>query len=156
MFKVLAMLESTAVLADPEFMLFDSLEPEVESLLKERTSPANVGKRVGRDALDAVRLFDGLPHRTDRLLQRLETGDLEFSIRQHDVAVEARRLHRAVDRLTVGITVTLLLVAAGISVLATELADPGSKWPGYLQVLLAVAGVFLLVVGVRTWRSRDR
>jgi ubiquinone biosynthesis protein len=156
LFKVLAMLESTAALVDPQFMFFGALEPEVEDLLKERTSPADVGKRVGRNALDTARLFDGLPHRADRLLQRLETGDLEFSTRQRDVTIEAKHLHRAVDRLTVGITVTLFLIAAGISVIAAELADPGSKWPDYLQILVAVAGIFLLFFGIQTWRSRDR
>jgi len=156
MFKVLAMLESTAVLIDPKFLFFDALEPEVEALLKERASPTSVGRRVGRDALEMARLFEGLPHRADRLLQRLETGDLEFATRQAGLEVETKRLHRAVDRLTLGITVTLFLIAAGVYVLAAEVAETGSRGPMYLRILLAVGGAFLLVLGFRTWRARNR
>jgi len=156
MFKVLAMLESTAVLIDPKFLFFDALEPEVEALLKERASPTSVGRRVGRDALDMARLFEGLPHRADRLLQRLETGDLEFTTRHPGLEAEARKLHRAIDRLTLGISVTLFLLAAGVYVIAAEIAPPGSSGLTYLRILLSVSGVFLLVLGVRIWRARDR
>ena len=156
LFKVVAMLESAAVLLDPEFLFFQALEPEVATLLKERASPKKIGRRVGRDALDMVRLFEGLPHRANRLLQRLETGDLEFATRHHGLELEARRLHRAVNRLTLGISVTLLLVAAGVYVLAVEVAEPGSSRLVFLRVLLAAGGVFVVVLGARIWWSRDR
>ncbi len=156
MFKVLAMLESTAVLVDPSFLFFDAVEPEVKALLKEKTSPTNVGHRVGRDALDVVRLLEGLPHRANRLLQRLETGDLEFAIRQRGLEMETRRLHRAVDQLTLGITATLFLIAAGVYVLAAEVADAGSSRVAFLRILLAMGGVLLMVLGARIWRTRNR
>ncbi|MFV1998844.1 MAG: ABC1 kinase family protein [Acidimicrobiia bacterium] len=156
MFKVLAMLESTAVLIDPNFLFFDALEPEVETLLKERASPTSVGRRMGRDALDMARLFEGLPHRADRLLQRLETGDLEFATRHPGIEVEAKKLHRAVDRLTLGVSVTLFLLAAAVYVIAAEVSESGSNRLTYLRILFAAGGVFLLVLAARIWKARDR
>ncbi len=156
LFKVLAMLESTAALLDPTFLLFEALEPHVTTLLKERTSPASVGRRVGRDAIDMVRLMEGLPHRADRLLQRLETGDIEFAARTVGLEVEAKRLHRAIDRLTLGITVTLFLVASGIYVLAAELAGTESGRLIFLRLLITTGGVFLAALGLRIWKTRDR
>jgi ubiquinone biosynthesis protein len=156
LFKVLAMLESTAALLDPTFLLFEALEPHLAARLKERTAPANVGRRVGRDALDTVRLMEGLPHRADRLLQRLETGDIEFAARTIGLEAEAKRLHRAIDRLTLGITVTLFLVASGVYVLAAEIASTESARLVYLKILIVTGGVFLSLLGVRIWRTRDR
>jgi ubiquinone biosynthesis protein len=156
LFKVLAMLESTAALLDPTFLLFEALEPHLAARLKERTAPANVGRRVGRDALDMVRLMEGLPHRADRLLQRLETGDIEFAARTIGLEAEAKRLHRAIDRLTLGITVTLFLVASGVYVLAAEIASTESARLVYLKILIVTGGVFLSLLGVRIWRTRDR
>lgn len=156
MFKVLAMLESTAVLVDPDFLFFDALKPEVETLLKERASPTSVGKRVGRDALDMARLFEGLPHRADRLLQRLETGDLEFAARHPGLEIETKRLHRAIDRLTVGISVTLFLLASAVYVIAAEVSESRSSRLTYLGILFAIGGFSLLVLGVRVWKARDR
>ena len=156
LFKVVAMLESAAVLVDPEFLFFQALQPEVAALLKETASPTNLGRRVGRDAFNMVRLLEGLPHRADRLLQRLETGDLEFAIRQEGLELETRKLDRAVTRLTLGISVALFLVAAGVYVLAAEVAGTGSSRLEYLRILLAAGGVFLAVLGARIWWTRNR
>ena len=156
LFKVVAMLESAAVLVDPEFLFFQALEPEVAALLKERASPTSLGRRVGRNVLDMVRLFEGFPHRAERLLQRLETGDLEFAIRQDGLELETRRLGRAITRLALGISVALFLVAAGVYVLAAEVAETGSSRLEYLRILLAAGGVFLGVLGVRIWWTRNR
>ena len=156
MFKVLAMLESTAVLIDPRFLFFEAVGPEVKALLKEKATPTNVGYRVGRDALDMVRLLEGLPHRANRILQRLETGDLEFAIRQRGLEAETRRLHRAVDQLTLGITATLFLAAAGVYVIAAEIAEAGSSRVAFLRILLALGGILLVVLGARIWRTRNR
>jgi ubiquinone biosynthesis protein len=156
LFKVVAMLESAAVLVDPEFLFFQAAEPEVAALLKERASPRKVGRRVGREALDMVRLLEGLPHRANRLLQRLETGDLEFAIRQDGLEQETRRLDRAITRLTLGVSVALFLVAAGVYVLAAEVAGTGSSRLEYLRVLVAAGGVFLALLGARIWWTRNR
>jgi len=156
LFKVLAMLESAAVLVDPDFLFFQALEPEVAAFLRQRTSPTTVLRRVGRDALDMARLVEGLPHRVDRLLQRLETGDLELATRERGREVEAKRLRRAINRLGLAIAVTLFLVAVAVSVLAVEVAEIGSSRLAYLRVLLAAGGVFLAVLGARTWWTRNR
>jgi len=156
LFKVLAMLESAAVLVDPDFLFFRALEPEVAAFLKERAAPTTVLRRVGRDALDMARLIEGLPHRVDRLLQRLETGDLELATRERGRELEAKRLHRAINRLALGIAVTLFLVAATVYVLAVEVAETGSTRLAYLQALLAAGGIFLIVLGARIWWTRNR
>ena len=83
LFKVLAMLESAAVLIDPEFLFFQALEPEIAELVRGQVSPVEMSRRVGRNALDMARLAEGFPQRAERLLQRLETGDIEFTPR-HD------------------------------------------------------------------------
>ncbi|MCL1693129.1 MAG: AarF/UbiB family protein [Actinomycetia bacterium] len=156
LFKVLAMLESVAVLVDSDFLFFRSLEPEMKAFLRERTSPKKFLRRVGRDALDVARLADGLPHRVDRLLQRLETGDLELATRERGRELEAMALRRAVDRLALGTVVTLFLVAGAVYVLAVEVVDTGSSHLTYLRVLLAAGGVALVVLGARIWWTRNR
>lgn len=157
LFKVLAMLESAAVLVDPRFLFFPALEPEITALLKDKASPKQVGRRLGRDAVEMARLLEGLPHRTDRLLQRLETGDLEFIARHERLEHEAERFHRALNRLTIAIAVTLLLVASGVYVLAAEIAAPsGSDRLGTLRFLLTTGGVLLAILGARGWWTRRR
>ena len=157
LFKVLAMLESAAVLVDPHFLFFQALEPEVAALLKDKASPTQMGRRLGRNALEMARLLEGLPHRTDRLLQRLETGDIEFVARHERLELEAERLRRAVNRLTLTIAVPLFLVAIGVYVLVAEIAEPrGSSRLDTLRVLLVAGGAILAIVGARGWWTGKR
>lgn len=155
LFKVLAMLESAAVLVDSRFLFFQALEPEVAALLKDKASPQQMGRRLGRDALETARLLEGLPRRVDRLLQRLETGDLEFVARNERLELEAERLRRAANTLTPAIAVPLFLLAIGVYVLAAELAGPsGSSRLDTLRALLVAGGAILAILGARGWWTR--
>lgn len=139
LFKVLAMLESAAVLIDPNFLFFPAIEPEIAELVRRRVSAAEVSRRVGRNASDMARLAEGLPRRTERLLQRLEAGDIEFSVRQEALEEGIARIGRTLIALTLVVAIGLLLLAAGIYVLAAETAGPGGS--GRLDVLKMLIGV---------------
>jgi len=158
LFKVLAMLESAAVLIDPEFLFFEALEPEITKLVRGEISAAAVSRRVGRNALNIVRLADGFPQRADRLLQRIETGDIEFTPRQEGLERVLDKMVRAVGRLTAVVAVGLFLIAFGIYVLAAETAGPaGSNRLDTLQVFLGIGiGVFVLFVAQTVWLRRRR
>jgi len=154
--KVLAMLESAAVLVDPDFLFFKALEPEVAALLKEKTAPKQVGTRIGREAIELAHLFEGLPHRADRLLQRLETGDLEFSARHEGLEREAGRLAKAINRLTLVTGIALFLIAFGIYTLAAEVAgSTRSVGLGSFRLVLVIGGVLVVALGVRAWLRRS-
>ncbi len=158
LFKVLAMLESAAVLIDPDFLFFEALEPEITDLVKDEISPAAVSRRVGRNALNMARLADGFPQRAERLLQRIETGDIEFTPRQEGLERNLEKMTRAVGRLTAAVAVGLLLVAFAIYVLAAETAGPAwSNRLDALQVFLGVgAGVLVLFMAQAVWSGRGR
>ncbi len=157
LFKVVAMLESTAVIIDPNFVFFEALETEMATLLKDRVSPAVIGRRVGHDALEAAKLLEGLPQRAERLLQRLETGDLEFATRHEGLEREADKLTQSIRTLTVVTAVSLFLVALGAFVVAAEVAEPaGSGRVDALRVVLVIGGAILTAFIARTWWTRRR
>ncbi len=149
------MLESAAVLIDPEFLFFEAIEPEIAELVRGEISPIAVSRRVGRNAMDMARLADGFPQRAERLLQRIETGDIEFTPRQAGLERVLDQVVRALGRLAAVVAVGLFLVASGIYVLAAETAGPaGSNRLDTLQLFLSVgAAVFVLFV-VQIVRSR--
>lgn len=156
LFKVLAMLESAAVLIDPDFLFFEALEPEITDLVKIEISPAAVSRRVGRNALSMARLADGFPQRAERLLQRIETGDIEFTPRQDGLDRILDKMVGAIGRLTTAVAVGLFLIASGIYVLAAGSAgQAGSNRLDTLQILLWVgaAGLVLLVAQI-AWSGR--
>jgi len=156
LFKVLAMLESAAVLIDPEFLFFPALEAEIAELVIGQASPAKVGQRMSRTAVDMARLAEGFPQRAERLLQRLETGDLEFTPRHEALERGVDKIGRVLNILTIVAAVGLFLLAAGVYVLAAETAGPaGSNRVDTLQVVLAAgAGMLTLLVVQTIWTRR--
>lgn len=157
LFKVVAMLESAAVLIEPDFLFFEALETEVTALLKDEVSPVRVGHRLRRDAFEMARLIEGLPQRAERLLQRLETGDLEFAARNEGLERGVDKLNQTIMALTTVIGISVFLIAAGVFVLAAETAGPtGSGRVDALRILLAIAGTILAILLTRTWWTRRR
>ncbi len=156
LFKVLAMLESAAVLIDPNFLLFDALESEITELVKSEVSPAAMSRRMRRNALNMARLAEGLPQRAERLLQRVESGDIEFTARQAGLEEVLSQMVRAIGRLTAVVAVGLFLVASGLYVLAAQAAGPdGSTRVDVLQLFLGLgAGSFVLFVAKFVWSRR--
>ncbi len=157
LFKVLAMLEGAAVLIDPEFLFFQALEPEIAELVRERASPVKVSRRVGRNALDMARLAEGLPQRAERLLQRLETGDLEFTPRHEALEQGLDRIARVLNALTMVAAVGLFLIAAAVYVLGAEAAGTaGSNQLDTLQIVLVAGGGALALLLVHAVWTRRR
>lgn len=157
LFKVLAMLESAAVLIDPDFLFFPALEREISGLVRDQVSPVDMSRRVGQNALDMARLVEELPRRTERLLQRLETGDIEFSTKHEAVEQGIDRINRSLIMLTRVAAVGLFLVATGIYVLAAEIGDAdGSSRLDTLQILIGLGTIALAVSVVQNWRRRQR
>lgn len=157
LFKVLAMLESAAVLIDPEFLFFQALEPEIAELVRGQASPVEMSRRVGRNALDMARLAEGFPQRAERLLQRLETGDIEFTPRHDALERGLDKIGRVLSLLAVIAAVGLFLIASGIYVLAAETAGPaGSNRLDTLQVLLGVGGGALALLAAQAIWTRRR
>lgn len=157
LFKVVVMLESAAVLIDPNLLFFEALEDEMAAHLKNEISPARISRRLARDAVEMARLIDGLPQRADRLLQRLETGDLEFAARHEGLERRVDKLNQTIRTLTIVIGVSMFLVAAGVFVLAAETAGPpGSGRVNALRALLTIAGAISAMFVARMWWTQRR
>ncbi len=152
LFKVLAMLESAAVLIDPDFVFFREIEPEVAALVQGKVSPVNVSRRVAFNAVAAARLADGFPQRAERLLQRLETGDIEVTTRHEALERGVENVSRALNTLVIVSAIGLFLISATLYVLASEVAGAaGSNGIDTLQILLGVGAAFLAASVVRMW-----
>jgi ubiquinone biosynthesis protein len=118
LFKVLAMTEGLGAMLDPGFKFFENAEPYLKRQYGRLLSPRNIMQDLEKDAAHLLSLGRGLPQRVSRLLRRLELGDIELSIRHEGLDRKSDTLTRSLDRLTVSILLALLLIAAGIYVLA--------------------------------------
>ncbi|KQO96926.1 ABC1 kinase family protein [Leifsonia sp. Leaf264] len=95
---------------DPEFNLWDSIEPYASQLLRDERG--NVVQDVARQALETAGLAWRLPKRLDSLVTRIEDGSVSMA----NPALERRvaRLERAMRRVVSAVLFGALLVAGAV------------------------------------------
>lgn len=143
--RVVGMSELLGARLDPEFHLFEFAAPFLRRFWFERRSPQAIALRVGQAALEAVQLGLDLPHRANHLLNRLERGELEFSVNHHGLEEFERKLQQGLTRLALSILVAAIILSLGLLMLIFHPA-------GWEQIGGGVfAGAFLLVLGLGTW-----
>ncbi|MBW1992666.1 MAG: AarF/ABC1/UbiB kinase family protein [Deltaproteobacteria bacterium] len=154
LFKVLAMSEGLGAMLDPEFKLFAFAEGYLREQYRALFSPGKIARQVEEDMVNLVQLGRGLPHRLSHLLQRVEQGDLQFTLKHEGLEKESEKIARALNALTVSIILTLFLIAVGIYILAGHFMGFDYIWVNILLGLMVVTGFISLKILFHFWRGR--
>lgn len=120
--KTLAMNEGVGSQLDPTFVATDAAAAYVRQALIREYLPPSLARRLIRSGQDLWDLIDDLPLRSNRLLRRLERGDLL-------IRADVENIERAIDRLDAMITrlaVSIISSAIGLSlsILLTVVRPP--------------------------------
>jgi predicted unusual protein kinase regulating ubiquinone biosynthesis (AarF/ABC1/UbiB family) len=116
---------------DPEFNLWDSIEPYAAQLIREESG--NVVQDLAQQALEAVGIAFRLPKRVDALVTRLEDGSV--AVANPTLEKRVARLERTARRVVSAILFAALLIAG--AVVRTD--------DGVLGTVLMVASVLPLL-----------
>ncbi|WP_242616470.1 ABC1 kinase family protein [Microterricola gilva] len=95
---------------DPEFNVWDSIEPYAAQLLREEGG--NAVQDVAREALDVAAVAWRLPKRVDAVVTRLEDG--EIAVRSPELERRVGRLERIARRLVSALLFGALLIAGAV------------------------------------------
>jgi predicted unusual protein kinase regulating ubiquinone biosynthesis (AarF/ABC1/UbiB family) len=106
LFRTVSLTSGLSSTLDPEFNIWDAVEPYAEGLLRDERGGL-VGS-VAREALSIAEVAVRLPRRLDELATRLENGELEVETPELDR--ELRRLERAAGRMASALLFAGLLV----------------------------------------------
>ncbi|MBX6342865.1 MAG: AarF/ABC1/UbiB kinase family protein, partial [Thermomicrobiaceae bacterium] len=109
--KTLAMLEGIGRRLDPNFQPIEVAAPYVRDALMERYHPRAWVPQLLSATDDAMQLMVRLPRRADRLLRRIERGDVEVAMRVVGVEEIVRQGQLMVNRLVIAILVGASLIA---------------------------------------------
>jgi ubiquinone biosynthesis protein len=148
MFKAMATTEGLARTIARGINPVEAARPYIEQLIKDRYSAERIKKLA---VIEGIRLFDlarELPHSMERIVTRLEQGDLTLRMRFNDVETEVTRVVRAVNRVAVALVTGAAALAGALTI------DRGPHlWHGFsptsiVAFAVAVGGLFWLGVGV--------
>jgi ubiquinone biosynthesis protein len=131
----------------PDFVTTEVARPYLREALMRRTMPAYWGPRAVRGLTDGLRLGATLPTRVDRLLNRLERGDLEIGWRPEGIGPILGAINAMVNRLALSILVAAFVIGVAVLLLAYRPLgwDP---WAVSLLLQIGLAIAVLLGLGV--------
>jgi len=155
MFKALITLEGSGRRYDPDFALADRLKPFVERALAARYAPVELGRRGGAGLGQLVDLVQAIPRDLGRLLKDARRGRLRLDLDLKRLDPVARRVDRAIDRITIGIMTASVVVGSSIVMTVTSgpqvFGIPVFTILGSLGYLLAFANSVWVLLSI--WRS---
>lgn len=154
-FKAIAMLEGISLQLDPSINVFSEVEPYVRDALLELQSPV---VRL-REAVDQLRESSEammmLPKQLQRMLEQMEAGEGNLSLKLRGLDEPTRRLTGAANRLVLAILAVAFILGPALIIPRLHLIFPEWK-AGAAFLVLAGFGIsalltFVLILSV--WRS---
>lgn len=142
--RTLTAAEGLALRLDPDLEVAQIARPIARRLVEERYSPERLASLFRKNSYSAARLLAGMPERTERLLEKLESGAVRLTI---DLA-ETERFRAQLDVLTNRVVVGMLVAATLVASALMFRSGLGPSWMGV--PLLGVGGFATgFVIGAR-------
>jgi ubiquinone biosynthesis protein len=150
--KTLGMMEGVGLKLDPDFDVFAVSQPYVNRFMRQMASPRAWGKKVVKGASDWGELFAALPRRIPHILDQVEGGEFEITLKVKEAERSLSKLDRIANRLSVSILVAAFIV--GLALLLPTFIGNQVMWiivpAGLVFIAASVLGLWLLY---SIWRA---
>jgi ubiquinone biosynthesis protein len=139
-FKTIAMLEGIGLQLDPELNVFEEVEPYVREALLELQSPVTRMRETMEQMSEAAQAMMMLPRQLQHLLEQVEAGDSNLSMKLDGIDGPTRRIVGAANRLVLAILAAAFVL--GPALLIPHLDTIFPEW--------RTGAIFLIVAGFGT------
>lgn len=143
MFKAMATTEGLARSVAQGINPIEAARPYIEALLKDRYSTERMKRVALVEGVRLVELARELPHTVERIVSKIEQGDLTVRLKHEEVTPEVTRLVRALNRGAVAIISAAALLTAALTV-----GKGPHLWYGFSPMSIAALAI---VMGGLTW-----
>ncbi|MGE5138736.1 MAG: ABC1 kinase family protein, partial [Rudaea sp.] len=149
--KSLAMSEGVGRTLAPDFDLFAVAEPFAKELYLESISPGQVSQRAVKSLGDWGEELVLLPQQLRRVVERVERGALQITVREEGRANQLDRWDRIANRLTAGLLIAAFIIA--VSLLVPLLSSDIWRVAAIILIVLGFFNATLLTVWLvlSTW-----
>lgn len=112
--KAIISIEQTSVLLDPDFSLVEIGKPYVSKLNWERWNPHKLVKRLSGEWIEKLVQMSELPLDLQRILHKVEDGDLPLKLEHEGVNRASNTIHHAFSRLSLAVIIGSLIIGSSI------------------------------------------
>jgi ubiquinone biosynthesis protein len=153
MFKTMVTAEGTARKFYPELDVIAEIEPFVRRLGTERWKPSQVWRRLSRQLRFYFKLQSNLPGAIQRILQKIEQGDLNIKFRHENLGGLQKSLDNVSNRLSFSIILASLIIGSSM-IITTGVKPLIFGYPAIGLVGYLISAILGLIVVVSIFRSR--
>ena len=152
MFKTMVTAEGTARKFYPELDVIAEIEPFVRRLATERWKPSQVWRRFSRQLRFYFKLQSNLPGSIQRILQKIEQGDLNIKFRHENLGGLQKSMDNVSNRLSFSIILGSVII--GSSMIITTGVEPLIfGYPAIGLVGYLISAILGLVVVINIFRG---
>lgn len=145
--------ESTCRILNPEFDLIKASWPIIQEITMERMGPKQQIQELIQNLRKYQKLFKFLPGRIDKILKKIETGELTVRMDVRGATHLETKLEELVKRIEFGIVIGSLIIALSIIYISDKNINTGT----YGFFLLVILLIWLLGNFFRdTWKGRKK
>ncbi|MFC1844664.1 ABC1 kinase family protein [Thermodesulfobacteriota bacterium] len=153
MFKTMVTAEGTARKFYPELDVIAEIEPFVRRLGTERWKPSQVWRRFSRQLRFYFKLQSNLPGAIQRILQKIEQGDLNIRFRHENLSGLQKSLDNLSNRLSFSIILASLIIGSSM-IITTGVKPLIFGYPAIGLVGYLISAFLGIIVVISIFRSR--
>ena len=143
MARAIMISEGTANKIYPDFHLMEFAAPYFRRFWQHEQSPEVVLPRLGQAAADSLEMGIELPRRVDRLLDQIESGQMQVNMNMDWMRDIMAKLQRMTNRLAVSVILAGVIVALGL----TFMVFHPTSWQAFGDIIFAFAFVSSVFFG---------
>ena len=153
MFKAMVTVEGTAMKLYPELNVIAEIEPFINQLGMERWSPSQIWRRFTRQLRFYLKLQSNLPGSIQRILQKMEQGELDIKFRHENLGGLQKSLDNVSNRLSFSIILGAVIIGSSM-IITTGVKPLIFGYPAIGLVGYMISAILGLVVVINIFRSR--
>jgi ubiquinone biosynthesis protein len=153
MFKTMVTAEGTARQLYPELDVIAEIEPFINQLGMERWSISQVWRRFSRQFRLYLKLQNSLPGAIQRILQKVEQGELDIRFRHENLSGLQKSLDNVSNRLSFSIILGAVIIGSSM-IITTGVKPLIFGYPAIGLVGYLISAVLGLIVVFNIFRSR--
>lgn len=147
-FKTIAMLEGIGLQLDPELNVFEEVEPYVRDALLELQSPVTRLRETMDQMSEASQAMMMLPRQLQHLLEQIEAGDSNLSLKVEGFDGPTRRVVGAANRLVLAILAAAFVIGPALLIPHINVIFPEWKAGAVFLVVAGFAASLLITLAL--------
>jgi len=153
MFKAMVTAEGTARQIYPGLDVIAEIEPFINKLGVERWSPSQIWRRFTRQLRFYLKLQSSLPGAIQRILQKIEQGDLSITFKHENLSGLQKSLDNVSNRLSFSIILGAVIIGSSM-IITTGVKPLIFGYPAIGLVGYLISAILGLIVAFNIFRSR--